>query len=281
MVEVEDPILLAYVTEDEFERPLEAKQFDSRTIYLSRNDFGPLHAKGGMIRAIAQIVDFGNSCRIEPGKVKKGWLGVEIYRSPESILYAGWTYPADIWSLGVMVMPTHTLLRHDEADHSLQLWDLLEEKKLFDPESFGAEEYDEGTHLGQITALIGPPPQDFLSKGERTSEFYEPSDTTQDSDDTTENEKKCTTEVQRKDKRAFRYTGQLKDPGWIPVDFDFDSSVTCMEGDEKGKFIRFIKRMLKWDPDKRATASELLEDPWLNQNNSGDSGYSGDSGDWS
>ncbi|KAJ4004822.1 hypothetical protein NW766_011556 [Fusarium irregulare] len=254
MVEVEDPVLLGYVAEDEYERPLEAKQLDSRTIYLSRNDFGPLQAKGGMIRAIAQIVDFGNSRRVEPGKVKRGWLGVEIYQSPESILYAGWTYPADIWSLGVM------------------LWDLLEEKRLFDPESFGAEEYDEGTHLGQITALIGPPPPDFLSRGERTSKFYEPSDTTQDSDGTTENEKKDTTEDQKKDKRAVRYTGQLKDPGWIPHDFDFDSSIASMEGEEKGRFIRFIKRMLKWDPDERATASELLEDPWLNQHDPGDSG---------
>jgi serine/threonine protein kinase len=43
-----------------------------------------------------------------------------------------------------------------------------------------------------------------------------------------------------------------------------------MEGEEKGKFIRFIKRMLKWDPDERATASELLEDPWLTDNGSGD-----------
>lgn len=272
MVEVEDPIFLQYVAEDEFKRRLEAKQLDSRTIYLSRNDFGPPRPKGEMIRAIAQIVDFGNSRRVEPGKVKRGWLGVEIYQSPESILYAGWTYPADIWSLGVMVMPTHTLLRRDEADHLLQLWDLLEEKKLFDPKSFGTSEYDEGTHLGQITTLIGPPPSDFLSRGERTWEFYESSDTTQDSDGTTENEKKGTTKDQKKDKRAVRYTGQLKDLGWIPHDFDFDSSIASMEGEEKGRFIRFIKRMLKWDPDERATASELLEDPWLNQHDPGDSG---------
>ena len=36
-----------------------------------------------------------------------------------------------------------------------------------------------------------------------------------------------------------------------------------MRGKEKLGFIRFVKRMLKWDPEERNTARELLEDPWL------------------
>ncbi|RBR18927.1 uncharacterized protein FIESC28_05849 [Fusarium coffeatum] len=247
MMTITDAEMLEQSAKDEFENPIGAKQLNSRTIYQSRRIPGPLVNPG-----IVQISDFDSSSRTEPDKLNMGPVGAMIFRPPEIILNAGYTYPADIWSLGTM------------------LWYLLEDKDLFDPSTHGAAEYEEGAHLGQITALLGPPPQDLLEEGERTSKFYESDDLTQDSDGTPENEKK--------DKRAGRYTGQLKDPGWTPVDFSFEDNITCMEGEEKGKFIRFIKRMLKWDPDERATASELLEDPWLNQNDSVDSG---DSGDWS
>jgi serine/threonine-protein kinase SRPK3 len=28
-------------------------------------------------------------------------------------------------------------------------------------------------------------------------------------------------------------------------------------------FIKFVKRMIKWRPEDRSTANELLDDPWL------------------
>ena len=260
----QDPGVFEQSANDEFSNPAPVKQLKSRTIYKSRRIAGSLGRPG-----IVQISDFDASSRTESDKLNTGPVGPEIFRAPEVMLDAGYTYPADIWSLGVTVR-----LIQDSygAKLTLQVFYLLENKDLFDPGRHGFDEYDEGPHLGQITALLGPPPQDLLDKGDRTSKFYESGDSTKDSDGTTENEKKSTTDDQKKDKRAVRYTGQLKDPGWVPTDFDFDSSVTCMEGDEKGKFIRFIKRMLKWDPDERATASELLRDPWLNQHDSGDSG---------
>jgi serine/threonine-protein kinase SRPK3 len=36
-----------------------------------------------------------------------------------------------------------------------------------------------------------------------------------------------------------------------------------MHGDDKKMFIKFVKRMLKWEPEERSTAKELLGDPWL------------------
>jgi serine/threonine protein kinase len=36
-----------------------------------------------------------------------------------------------------------------------------------------------------------------------------------------------------------------------------------LEGEEKVKFLSFIRRMLQWRPEDRASASELLQDPWL------------------
>lgn len=37
---------------------------------------------------------------------------------------------------------------------------------------------------------------------------------------------------------------------------------TKLEGDEKREFLRFIGRMLQWDPNRRPSAKELAEDPW-------------------
>ncbi|KAH8651739.1 kinase-like domain-containing protein [Ilyonectria robusta] len=206
-----DPSIFERGAQDEFDNPLPQKHLDARTIYLSRNNYGPLSVPTGIV----QIVDFDLSVRTEPGQIHTGAIQGEIYRAPEVILNAGYTSSADIWSLGVM------------------LWDLLEGKGLFNPTAPGnADEYDDQSHLGQIAALIGPPPQKLLSSGQRTSMFYKPN-------------------------------GELKDPSRVPGDFSFENTISCMNGEERLRFIQFIKRMVKWSPEGRNTAGELLDDPWL------------------
>lgn len=37
-----------------------------------------------------------------------------------------------------------------------------------------------------------------------------------------------------------------------------------LKRDDKRSFLEFIRSMLQWLPEKRRTAYELLEDPWLN-----------------
>jgi serine/threonine-protein kinase SRPK3 len=37
-----------------------------------------------------------------------------------------------------------------------------------------------------------------------------------------------------------------------------------LEGDEKVQFLNFVKKMLKWKPEDRSSARELLDDLWLN-----------------
>ena len=36
-----------------------------------------------------------------------------------------------------------------------------------------------------------------------------------------------------------------------------------LEGEDKAGFLRYMRRMLRWKPEERPTASELTEDPWL------------------
>ncbi|KAK1143748.1 hypothetical protein N8T08_006149 [Aspergillus melleus] len=46
-------------------------------------------------------------------------------------------------------------------------------------------------------------------------------------------------------------------------DYDLETLEERLEGDEKDDFLRFLRRMLCWLPEERATAKELLFDPWL------------------
>lgn len=99
MVKIEDPTIFDRDAKDEFDNPLPQKHIDGRTIYLSRNNYGPLAKPTGII----QIVDFDLSVKTTPGQIHTGAIQGEIYRAPEVILNAGYTYSADMWSLGVMV----------------------------------------------------------------------------------------------------------------------------------------------------------------------------------
>jgi serine/threonine-protein kinase SRPK3 len=97
MVKPENLSILQRSARDEYDHPLSLKHIDRRTIYLSRNDYGQLSAPTGVL----QITDFDLS--IMGDVPRTGCIQAEIYRAPEVILDAGYTYSADIWSLGVMV----------------------------------------------------------------------------------------------------------------------------------------------------------------------------------
>ncbi|KAJ4212422.1 hypothetical protein NW759_011809 [Fusarium solani] len=96
--------------------------------------------------------------------------------------------------------------------------------KIEDPAIFDRDAKDE---------FDNPLPQKHLqSKGQRTSMFHQKN-------------------------------GDLKDPSRIPANFILKWSINCMSGEEKTRFIHFVKRMLTWRPEERSTAKELLDDPWL------------------
>lgn len=229
MVKIEDPALLEQDARDEYENPLPQKITDGRTMYLSRNNYGPFSATVGIV----QITDFGLS--VSGAAPRDGCIQAEIYRAPEVVFDAGYSYSADIWSLGVMVSPIFWWIKlHPIAPANkihTKLWDLLEGRALFNPVSTQPDgDYDDGEHLGQMMALMGPPPAALLARGRRA-------------------EKLC--------------PGGLVPPTARLKHLDFDNSISEITGSEKDMFLRFVKKMVTWDPNDRLSAKELLNDPWL------------------
>jgi serine/threonine-protein kinase SRPK3 len=49
----------------------------------------------------------------------------------------------------------------------------------------------------------------------------------------------------------------------IPRDLGISETVTLFQGEGKQHFLDFVKKMLQWQPEKRSTAKDLLEDPFL------------------
>ena len=45
-----------------------------------------------------------------------------------------------------------------------------------------------------------------------------------------------------------------------------EGSEENLEGRNKELFLHFMRSMLRWVPEERKSARELLDDPWLNEN---------------
>ncbi|GAB1193700.1 hypothetical protein APSETT444_002926 [Aspergillus pseudonomiae] len=113
---------ISKLEQKEFSSPVPRKPVSSsRAIYLSRLI---LPKEGPML-----LSDFGEA-RIGAGPHGGDIMPLE-YRAPEALLYVGWSYPVDIWSVG------------------LTAWDLLEPKRLFTARDEDGNLYD-AVHLAQL-----------------------------------------------------------------------------------------------------------------------------------
>ncbi|OQE10811.1 hypothetical protein PENVUL_c003G02530 [Penicillium vulpinum] len=144
--EFEEMSILDRFTDTELEHPSPRKSVTNMPIYASRRF--ELPERFG--RAV--LSDFGSAVR---GDEKRDYdAQPTIYRSPEVMLKTEWSYPVDIWNVGAMI------------------WDLFEGKHMFlgmDPDGKG---YSTRMHLAEVIGILGPPPLDFLKRGERARDFF-------------------------------------------------------------------------------------------------------------
>ncbi len=101
-MKLEDLSILERDARDEFSNPLPQKHIDGRIIYLARNNYG--HVSRLNPPRAAQITDF--DLAVYGTTPHSGCIQGDCYRAPEVIVDTGYSYAADIWSLGVLVSDT-------------------------------------------------------------------------------------------------------------------------------------------------------------------------------
>ncbi|CAE7217555.1 SRPK1 [Symbiodinium necroappetens] len=98
-----------------------------------------------------KVADLGNACWVE--RHFSDDIQTRQYRSPETIINAGYDTSADIWSLACMVFELAT------GDY------------LFDPKASDEYPRDED-HLALFIELLGPMPKDLISRGRRSNTYF-------------------------------------------------------------------------------------------------------------
>ncbi|KAI9842414.1 MAG: hypothetical protein M1837_007159 [Sclerophora amabilis] len=110
------------------------------------------------------------------------------------------------------------------------VWDLFQNKHMFDARDANKEN-SSLHHLAEMIALLGPPPRDFLQRSAIAAEYFDEH-------------------------------GNWKGAADIPA-ISLEASERNLEGKNKVLFLQFMRKMLRWVPEERESAKELLEDPWL------------------
>ncbi|OBT41194.1 hypothetical protein VE00_08106 [Pseudogymnoascus sp. WSF 3629] len=113
------------------------------------------------------------------------------------------------------------------------IWDLFESEHLFGDVFDARGGHDLFKHFALIVALIGEPPSEFVERSETTGQCFDTNGTW----------------IAHKDAA-------------IPL-VSLDGLEKRLSGHEKQLFIQFMGSMLKWMPEERKNAKQLLEDPWL------------------
>ncbi|KAL4967528.1 kinase-like domain-containing protein [Aspergillus stella-maris] len=216
-----------------------------RPIYPSQTDFGPLHS----LKTIPQLIDFGLAIKLPEHDDWGIWpIQADIYRAPEVILGIGWRVSVDIWNLGVLMCD---ILSGQDLFHYQQIHD-----------SNGR--YDARRHMAQMISLLGPPPPEVIQRylSMRESIWPEHMRVRREEDGMV-----CKSSEEYFRGPFFDDDGNFLYKDLIPTTNRNrglpDTVPSILEGEEKDSFLDLAHSMLAWHPDKRKSAGELAEHPFL------------------
>jgi hypothetical protein len=90
--------------------------------------------------------------------------------------------------------------------------------------------YSEKIQLAGMAARIGPPPLEFLVRSTQRG----------------------------------KYNASISEEAAKSTETSLEESEQFLDPEERKLFCQFIRKMVQWVPERRQTAKQLLDDPWLN-----------------
>ncbi|KAG5934568.1 hypothetical protein E4U60_003789 [Claviceps pazoutovae] len=112
------------------------------------------------------------------------------------------------------------------------IWDSFQGGNLFSGRNPETGTYQSRAHLAEMIALLGPPPPSLLARANLRSKF-------------------------------FSDAGEFCAGIPIPEPRPLEQREMFLQGENKDCFLRFMRKMLQWEPEKRSSAKELAEDEWI------------------
>ncbi|KAJ6136095.1 hypothetical protein N7512_001255 [Penicillium capsulatum] len=103
---------------------------------------------------------------------------------------------------------------------------------LFSGQDPEFQAYRSRAHLAEMIRLLGPPPPSLLTRGNLAPKFFS--------------------------EKGDLYAAEL-----IGEHTPLEQRETSLEGEEKEMFLRLVRKMLQWEPEKRSSAIELEQDKWI------------------
>ena len=136
-----------------------------------------------------------------------------------------------------------------------QIWNLYEGGSLFSGQDPEYQNYRSRAHLAGMIRLLGPPPSSFLARGNLTQKFF--------SDEGTFSILFLSMNRKRWLLTTYAILGDLYAKDLVGEHISLEQRENSLEGEEKEMFLRLVRKMLQWEPEKRSSAMELEQDEWM------------------
>ncbi|KAG6108857.1 hypothetical protein E4U14_003460 [Claviceps sp. LM454 group G7] len=216
-------------------QPRYIRQEDGRVTYVSHDEIIG-------IRGLPwpRLADFNTCFPLLPGDLyHSSAIQCNQFRAPEVLLGIPWSYKVDVWNLGLL------------------MWNLLGNTDLFDNSVGEDGKYDAHVHLAQMISQFGKPPP-LVVKRERLCR---------------ENKlgfvivnprgKECETMNEYWGGPFFDDEGCMIRKDLIKEKKDPPGFFNELTGKDRSQFVDLVQSMIRWLPESRKTAAELLKHPFF------------------
>mmetsp|Transcript_24836 Transcript_24836/g.57026 ORF Transcript_24836/g.57026 Transcript_24836/m.57026 type:complete len:729 (-) Transcript_24836:2059-4245(-) len=198
-------------------------------------------------RAKCKVIDFGSSCFLTDRQ--SSYIQSRSYRAPEVVLGLPYDGRIDIWSLGCVVAEMYTGEVTFQNDSIVSM-------------------------LSRIESICGAFPSHMITQGRQSGRFFTRSGllfeklSNDDSSQHSESEEEDDVSPDRKrfvdvfQPKVTTISARLGFASDLMQRFDSQEKLS-REENRQAVFVDFVRKLLIIDPEKRPTAEEALDHPWM------------------